>query len=287
LVIWFSSILSPFILLFAYLTGRYLLFLEVAGLMVVSTLELPKVQAVKDFYVRYLPKYFKSCSLFYTVFPDEKQPTLYAIHPHGIFCLGWSMLYARPEFEHVHFCFSNVLYYSPFFRIICKLTGNSSKCDKTTILNHMRNKRSLALIPGGFEEATIHSNQTDRLFLKNRKGFIKYALQYGYSIVPIYVFGEKNTFSNLQGCWKLRLWLNSFGIPSIFPFGLWFFPVLPKRDEMGIHTVVGAPLQLPAIAQPTKEDVDKWHHQYCVLLKALFDKHKSQVNGGASELELW
>jgi 1-acyl-sn-glycerol-3-phosphate acyltransferase len=74
-------------------------------------------------------------------------------------------------------------------------------------------------IPTGFEEATIHSDEADRIYIKNRKGFIKYAIQHGVALVPVYVFGEKRTFSNLQGFWGFRLWLNSFGVPGVCPLG--------------------------------------------------------------------
>ena len=69
---------------------------------------------------------------------------------------------------------------------------------------------NLALSPGGFEEATI-TGRLDRVYIKKRTGFIKLCLKYGYSVVPVYVFGENRLFSNVQGWWKLRLWLNSLG----------------------------------------------------------------------------
>ena len=43
-------------------------------------------------------------------------------------------------------------------------------------------------------------------------GFIKYALQYGYSVVPVFAFGERKTYVNVQGAWSLRLWLNQYGL---------------------------------------------------------------------------
>lgn len=48
----------------------------------------------------------------------------------------------------------------------------------------------LFLFQGGFEESTILSNKEYRVWIKNRKGFIKYALQYGYCIHPVFVFNE-------------------------------------------------------------------------------------------------
>jgi hypothetical protein len=83
----------------------------------------------------------------------------------------------------------------------------------------MKGSESLAIIPGGFEDVTIFKEGCDRIFLKTRKGFVKLALQAGYSLTPVYAFGEKNLYWNIQGMWSVRLWLSSFGIPSIIPVG--------------------------------------------------------------------
>ncbi len=53
-------------------------------------------------------------------------------------------------------------------------------------------------MPGGYEEATITSNKEYRVYIKNRKGFIKYAIKYGYKIYPIFVFGENNAYKTFD-----------------------------------------------------------------------------------------
>lgn len=39
-------------------------------------------------------------------------------------------------------------------------------------------------------QATLNTKSENRIFIKNRKGFIKYALEYGTSIYPTFTFGE-------------------------------------------------------------------------------------------------
>ena len=51
----------------------------------------------------------------------------------------------------------------------------------------MKKNRSIGLVPGGYEEATVTSHTVFRLFLKNRKGFVKLALKYGYTLAPVVV----------------------------------------------------------------------------------------------------
>ena len=40
--------------------------------------------------------------------------------------------------------------------------------------------RNIAIIPGGFEDATIYAYGLHRTAIMQRKGFIEYALQHGY-----------------------------------------------------------------------------------------------------------
>ena len=121
------------------------------------------------------------------------------------------------------------------------------------------------------------------------KGFVKYALQHGYSLTPVYTFGESETYSNVQGMTKFRYTINDWKLPAIVPFGKWWFPLLPKAVEL--HTVGGRPLKLPRIEKPTKEDVDVWHGKYMQHLTEHFDEHKGTfgVASGSSkrELEIW
>lgn len=48
----------------------------------------------------------------------------------------------------------------------------------------------MGIVPGGFEEATLTTPKENRLYLKNRYGFIKYALKYGTTVYPVFNFGE-------------------------------------------------------------------------------------------------
>lgn len=48
--------------------------------------------------------------------------------------------------------------------------------DANNLRRHMKEGNTIALLPGGFEEATLTSNTKERVFIKKRKGFIKYSL---------------------------------------------------------------------------------------------------------------
>ncbi len=176
--------------------------------------------------------------------------------------------------------------HAPLFRVwFVKVLGGLYSATKASTLHFMKRGVSFGLIPGGFHEATICSPSTDRVFLKDRKGFVKYALQHGYALQPVYTFGESDTYSNLQGSWSLRWTLNDWKVPAIVPVGRWWCPLLPRACEL--HTVGGLPLRLPKIDKPTAGDVDEWHGKYVEHLKTHFNKHKKQFGSGERELEIW
>jgi hypothetical protein len=70
------------------------------------------------------------------------------------------------------------------------------------------------LLPGGFEEATITSDKEYRLYIKTRKGFIKYALQNGYKIHPVFVFNENKIYKTSDFNIDSRLTANKYKLPG-------------------------------------------------------------------------
>ena len=302
IVVWLTSLGAPLLLCYLWSRGHRMAFTLALALAIVAYLPgVPRWPALKR--CLSVARYYRSASLRWCaplataeqVARGDAPPTVLCVHPHGIFCQAWAALFLTDEADDVTFCFSNALVLSPYFRLLCRLTGFPSKCDRDSMKRLMRRRKRLALIPGGFHEATVHSPTEDRLFLKKRKGFVKYALEFGYSLTPVYGFGEKDTFANLQGFWKLRLWLNDLGLPAIVPFGKWWCPLLPRNARL--HVVVGEPLAPPARfasggTKPTKADVDAHHAAYCAHVQKLYARFAREcyaVKAGAPtpELQLW
>jgi len=149
----------------------------------------------------------------------------------------------------------------------------------------MAEGRNVALVLGGFEEATACSMGKDRVVVKERKGIIKYCLRYGYNIHPVYSFGEDETYYYAQGLLKFRMWLNRYKIPAIAFFGRPCLPWLP-RTQAKVFTYVGDPIECPKIENPSKEDVDKWHRCYVEGLQSLFEAKKAEAGRPDAILEI-
>ena len=293
---WICSILSPLVLAYAVFKQYHLLTFVVITTSITAYLPWKKgilANSVRYFIKTFTPCYFKSIVLLFQGeghLPNQKDPqTFYAIHPHGAFCVGWAMLFCHDVMQHVRFCFAPALYLSPFFRLFARVTGNPGSAAKFAMISYMKNGESLALPPGGFEEATLTSLDIDRVFIRKRTGFIRLCLTHGIRVRPVYVFGEKGLYWNLQGFFSPRLAVNRFGIPALVPWGTWFCPILPK-GTVDIRIVVGPPIDLPRIHSPSKDDVKKYHDKYVAALVKLFDEHKEAAYGPAAKgvkLEVW
>ena len=153
----------------------------------------------------------------------------------------------------------------------------------------MQRGESFGLCPGGFPELAGMVRGRDAVYLKN-KGFIKFALRFGYKVVPCYTFGEVQTYWNVEGCEALRERLAQYGVPGILVTGPFtmvpLLALLPFSKGVGLHTIHGTGVQFPQIVDPTREDVDNYHRVYCDSLRALFDRHRKRF-GIEGELEMF
>ena len=67
----------------------------------------------------------------------------------------------------------------------------------------MEANRNIVFVPGGYEEATLTSTKKYRIYL--RKGFIKLALEHGYTVYPIFVFGENKAYKTFDCMIKILI----------------------------------------------------------------------------------
>jgi len=293
-VIWLSSIGSPFLLVVAAWRGWMVTVAVLVALFALAHLPLLRHWPACCAAFRWaFNRAFASVTVRFEpgAAPGSSPNTLYAVHPHGIFCMGFIHLVLHPAMREVTFCFSSFLYNSPLFLILSKLVGRPSPADKGAMTALMSAGKDLCLTPGGFEEATLTSGGTaERVYVLRRKGFVKYCLEHGLSICPCFAFGEKHLYSNLQGGWRLRLQLNGYGVPTVVGnVGRWWWcPLAPRPKPMLV--VVGAPLTLERTPTPTAEEVAAAHEQYVKALTGLFERHKLDAYGEEARglnLEVW
>jgi len=180
-----------------------------------------------------------------------------------------------------------MLFKIPLIRHFITAFGNAAPATKKEMHRLMSTKIPLGLLPGGSEEIILSHHGHERVYIKKRKGFLKYALQHGYTICIGYTFGESDSYRTLDWGVKFRMWyLKTFRVPLFACWGIWWCPLLP-RGQVALETVVGNPFRLPKIAEPSQEEIDKWHAIYVEKLVDLFERNKAKFGYGERELELY
>lgn len=257
-------------------------------------------------------------------------PYIFTCQPHGIFGVahqsnfgtdstGFSNLF--PDLK-IKLLGGSALFRIPFAAEWWLMNGVGS-VDKKVCLSSLKNGISIALAPGGAQEALVCEPGKMRI-LKARKGFCKLALETGAAIVPVIAFGENELYIVKQfapdsiGRKLQEKFKNCFGFtPPLFS-GRWWAPLLPKKTTLS--TVVGRPIRLnkhaagrawdnvrscggftteavktqpldatktQPLAEPAQvstEDVEALHELYCQELRLLFETYKAEH--GAADMQL-
>jgi len=215
---------------------------------------------------------------------DPTKQYIFAIHPHGILPFGstaamcsehkggFNDLFPGINFKTLVATFG---FYIPLYRELMLYTGmvDASRFSAKKLLDE---KMSIALVPGGATEALYVSPDKDVLFLKKRKGFIKLALEHGAQLVPVYSFNENRTYLLYQGGNKFfnqfrKHFKNLFGLT--LPLVL---NIVPRRTK--ITLVVGQPISMPFIKDPSPAEVDKHLSLYIGKLRELYEANKNKYN---------
>lgn len=148
---------------------------------------------------------------------------------------------------------------------------NSDGCTSTAV----------GLFIGGFRELRYSHPDKYCCVVRKRRGFIRIALETGASLVPAISFGENNIYRQIEikseFLKRIMKYLNIqnysmlsyFRGRGIFQYNFGFIPL-----RHPITTVIGAPIHLKKIPNPSSELVDQIHERFCTELIELFETHK-------------
>ena len=184
--------------------------------------------------------------------PDGK--ALYICSPHGLVGYSW--------FFHLSYCLSEwpsrsprplLAIHSLFFRIpVAREILAANRCIAATeeeIKKAFDAGHSVAIVIGGVEEMAQSGQDTVKLILKKRKGYIRLATQAKIPIVPLYAAGENELFS-MERSWAWRYFATAMyrwtGLQ--FPLPSWqsikqFASILKNPLETPVQTFVLTPIE--------------------------------------------
>lgn len=204
---------------------------------------------------------------------------LLCCQPHGVlsftsFCMG---IVSPPYHQRMRTAVASSLLYAPFLKQLLGINGLISASKHNLVRHLRRNPNSIdgcaILYTGGIAELFKCNSDQERLFLSKRKGFIKLALRENVDVVPAYLFGNTSILSEFK-CNLLCNLSRKTGVVMTYFWGKWWLPI--PRDEP-LLCARGKRMGLPHIANPTQEDIDFWHAQYCKEVERLFDTYKEKL----------
>ena len=91
-----------------------------------------------------------------------------------------------------------------------------------------------------YMQVLMYISGRERVYIRKRAGFIKYALQHGYRLCVGYTFGESDLYSSIQFSEKLRMWIvKTFGFVLPIFWGKYgpLCPVLPNDDVRTLRCI--------------------------------------------------
>lgn len=200
---------------------------------------------------------------------------VFAFHPHGRMFYTISLMIQTHETWRASFlpggdfftAAASGFFYYPILRHFLYTIG-AMPANKQNIVARLRQKNHVAIIVGGVKEVCLGTSpDVDELYLQNRKGFIKLAMQEKTGVVPVYCFNENQLFCHDHKA-KLKFWekVNNFvnvGVPGMRGvFGL----TMPFQRELMV--VVGDPLYAKE-----GETVEEFHARYVDALEKLFQRY--------------
>ncbi|KAJ9473680.1 hypothetical protein DIPPA_17108 [Diplonema papillatum] len=208
---------------------------------------------------------------------DPKRQYVIGMHPHGFLPLG-SMVTVLSDICNVNdevfngvkvralaasFCF-----YIPIYRDLL-LAGGVIDAARYNAARALKHGVSLALVPGGASEGLYASPGSHKLVLKNRRGFIKLALEHGCDLLPLYSFGETDCYEQLHSMWPpIRHFQAKF--QRVLGLSLPLVKnIIPMRAKITI--VFGTPIHVEKVAEPSQEQVEKLLQTYIASLTELFN----------------
>ncbi|RHN41802.1 putative diacylglycerol O-acyltransferase [Medicago truncatula] len=172
-------------------------------------------------------------------------------------------------------------FYIPYLRQIWTWLG-FSYVTKKNLISLLVAGESCIIVPGGMRETLFMEHGCENVYLKERKGFVRIAMEMGHPLVPVFCFGQTNIYK----WWKAsgKLIQNLASSMKIFPLIFWGKFGSPVPFKNPLYVVVGKPIQVEKIPEPTSEQVAKVHSEFVEALQELFERHKTQA--GCTNLEL-
>ncbi|KAI6646418.1 2-acylglycerol O-acyltransferase 1 [Oopsacas minuta] len=176
-------------------------------------------------------------------------------YPHGMLPVSWLLFLSDLAKQNIfpRSLAADIIMRVPGCREIMLLLGGVNASWKS-IKKACEQGKSLFVLPGSISEMKYNDNKLNKseksVCVIKRKGFIKAALQYGYTLVPVVGVGVTDLYSALliPSEWFKKI----FGIYPFVPFGE--YEVCFPRT-VPVHNIIGKHIQVEKNPLYTEDDV--------------------------------
>ncbi|KAM4697050.1 diacylglycerol O-acyltransferase 2-like [Rhinophrynus dorsalis] len=222
-------------------------------------------------------------------------------HPHGILCIGAFCNFSTEstgfsqKFPGIRPCLATLAgnFKLPILREYM-MSGGLCPVNRKAIgylLSQSGRGNAVVIVVGGAAESLSCQPGVTNLILSRRKGFVRLALEHGADLVPSFSFGENDLYQQIHFAEGSILRAAQYRFQKLFGFApcLFYGRGLTSSQAKGfipfsrpITTVVGEPIHIPRIEDPSPQTVDIYHEIYKNSLLKLFHENKTKYGLGES-----
>lgn len=172
----------------------------------------------------------------------------------------------------VHSVGASVLFNVPLWRHMLGWLG-MRPATRRHFVRLLRGKGAVKVNPGGIAEMYLLNDGAEVIKVRDRKGFVRIAVEQGAPILPVYHFGNSAMLRYGPKCLEplSRRARVSLGVI----FGRWG---LPLPFKVRLRCAVGAPVRvrrLPRSHPEFEAAVEEAHGAYMAALEALYNRHRA------------
>ncbi|CAM9598235.1 unnamed protein product [Phaeothamnion confervicola] len=198
--------------------------------------------------------------------------------PHGIVPLGQQLLSATvcqhtyPGVGQMAGVAADIVMWIPVIRQLYGWLG--TRCaGRGTIASMYRDGVNVAVVLGGIAEMFLVSTEEERVYLKNRKGFVRMAVMQGADVVPLFFFGNSSLFTLVGGGdGSLLLSISRRIKSSLLVFHGRFGLTVPYRRPL--RMVSGRPIHVQQTDDPSQEYIDSIHQELVERTVELYETYR-------------
>ncbi|MDX2001261.1 MAG: lysophospholipid acyltransferase family protein [Chitinophagales bacterium] len=128
---------------------------------------------------------------------DKDKPSLY-VNNHAVMGLFDGSLFGAEIYEKkgifLRSLMDNIHFELPVWRSLVKTLGGGVLGTRSNCAELMKQKEHILVYPGGGREVCKKKGEAYVLTWKNRLGFARMAIEYGYPIIPVATLGTEDTY---------------------------------------------------------------------------------------------